>query len=542
MKPVTTTLRLLGFLRPFWRRVVLSVALGVLTVGSSVGLMATSAWLISKAGLQPSIAELGVSVVAVRFFGIARGVLRYLERLVSHDTTFRLLAALRVSFYEAIEPLAPARLSRFRSGDLLGRVVADVETLQEFYLRSVAPPLVALAVTVLLTGLFAAFDPFVALAALAWMLVASAALIALSWWLTYQAGRGMIETRAALHAELTDSIHGLAENLIYGDAGRQAANVERLSAELAAQERRFMRLDGLQNGIAVLLVNGAAFSVLAAAIPRVDGVYLASLTLALTAAFEAITPLAGSIAHLSGSVAAADRLFEVADLPPAVPDKPSIAQLPTAHDLKIEHLSFAYSAGDPPVFDDFSLSVAPGERMAIIGESGIGKSTLANLLVRFWDYDHGRIIVGERDLKTIAPDDARRLIGVMEQRTHLFNTTVLENIRIGRSEASDTEVIEAAKRAAAHDFIEQMPLGYETLIGENGAKLSEGQRQRIALARLLLKDAPILILDEPTANLDPVTERAVLQTILSVTTGRTLILLTHRAVLLDAMDRVIRLT
>lgn len=524
-----TLRRLLTTMLPLWRGVALSVLLGVLTAASSIGLMATSAWLISTASLQPSIAALGVSVVGVRFFGIARGVLRYLERVVSHDTTFRLLADWRVRFYRAIEPLAPAGLTDARSGDLLARVVGDVDALQVVYLRAVAPWLTAILTALLATLLFGAFDALLALTLLTFLLIGGAGLPVLSWQLSRRLGPEFIANRAALQAALVDEIQGMPDRLVYGRPQTDAAPAA-LQRQLLTRERRYAQLDAIQLGLGVLLVNSAALAVLLVAIPRVDDVYLATLALAAFSAFEAITPLAQAATNLSAGLGAAQRLFHIADQKPAVPD---IATAPTAPepqncDIVFERVTFRYNAAAQPVWRDLSFNAASGQCTAITGESGAGKSSLVNVLLRFWDYSDGEIRLGGRNLHDYAPSDLRRLIGVMSQRTHLFNTSVLENIRLARPAATDAEVQTAAAQAGAHGFIMALPQGYFTAVGEDGARLSAGECQRIALARVLLKNAPILILDEPTAHLDALTAQSVWENIFAATAGRTVLLLSHR--------------
>jgi ATP-binding cassette subfamily C protein CydC len=540
--PSSPLVRLLSWMRPYWRGMALSALLGLLTIGSSLALMATSAWMISKAGLQPSIAELGVSVVGVRFFGIARGLFRYLERLVSHDTTFRLLAALRVQFYRAIEPLAPARLAAFHSGDLLARVVGDVDALQNVYLRAVAPSLVALAVAGLLTVLIAAFDPLVALVALAWFGFAGMTTGTLAWWLGRQPGRALVRERANLNAAWVDALQGMPDLIAYGAAAHHVAALAQQAEQVAANERRFARLDALQSALAVVFSAGAMLTVLALAIPRVDGIYLATLALATLAAYEAILPLGQAAAYMGASLEAAQRLFEIADLPPAVSDPTAPAPLPAQYDLRISEVRFRYAPDQPPVLHDLNLRLPYGRRIAIIGESGAGKSTVAHLLVRFWDYEQGSIQIGSVELRDLTQQAARSIFGVMTQRTHLFNTSIRENIRIARPDATDAEVEDAAQAARIHAFILSLPDGYETLMGENGANVSGGERQRIALARVLLKDAPILILDEATAHLDTLTEAGVFETIGAAAQGRTLIVFTHHLHLLRYVDSVYQLS
>jgi ATP-binding cassette subfamily C protein CydC len=539
MRARTNTLRrLLGLLRPFWRGMALAVLLGALTIASSVYLMATSAWMISKAGVQPSIADLGVSVVAVRFFGIARAGFRYLERLASHDTTFRILARLRVRFYEAVEPLAPARLMQYRSGDLLGRVVGDIETLQDVFLRGVAPPVVAVLIALLLTSLLAAFDALAALVALGFVMVTGAALPLLAWWLGSRPGKALVAEREALHAGLVDALQGMADAVAYGSADRLRARLDASSMALAQAERRYHRLEGLQTALGLLLTHGAALAVLIVAIPRVDGILLATLTLATVAAFEAFTPLAIAANQFGASLEAADRVFALIDAEPVVVDPAQPAPLPERFDLRINDLTFRYAPDQAPVIDGLTLDIPYGQHVALTGRSGSGKSTLVNVLLRFWPVEAGRITIGGVDLTALAQSDARQVFGVMTQRTHLFNTTLRENIRIARPDATDAEVEAAARQAHIHAFISGLPDGYETYAGENGIRLSGGERQRVALARVLLKDAPVLILDEATAHLDSATERALLTTVLDAAQGRTVILLTHSRALLDRMDAI----
>ncbi len=537
MKP-NPLLRALRLALPFWRGMALAALLGTLTIASSVSLMATSAWLISTAALHPSIAELSVAVVGVRFFGIGRGVFRYLERIVSHETTFRLLAQLRVEFYKLIEPLAPARLVSMHTGDLLSRVIDDIENLQNLYLRAIAPPVVALIMALLLTILLTMFDPLLALVALAFISAAGILVPILAWWGNEQSGSARVVIRGQLDAALMDGIQGMAETLVYGQTQTQFIKVQMLNQQLAVEERRMARYDALQLGLTVFLTSGAALAVLSAAISRIDGVYLSTVTLATIAVFEAFSPLAQAAVQLGATAQAARRLFEIADLSPAVTDPVLTRVIPDHPTLEINGLSFRYTADTPLVLDNLSVNIQPGRHIAILGESGSGKSTLVNILLRFWDYDQGQILLGGGELHDYSQTDIRNVFGVMSQRTHIFNTTIRENILIARKDASAEAVETAARQAQIHDFIQSLPESYDTYIGEGGRSLSGGERQRIALARVLLKNASFLILDEATANLDVDTEYAVMDTVLNVAAGRSLLIFTHRHIFLDRMDQV----
>jgi ATP-binding cassette subfamily C protein CydC len=522
----------------------LAALLGFATIGSGIGLLATSAYLISKAALQPSIAELQVAIVAVRFFGITRGIFRYLERLVSHDVTFRLLSNLRLWFYRAIEPLAPARLVRYRSGDLLARVVADVEILQDFYLRVLAPPAVAVLVALLGAILLASFDPRFALVLLLFLFLAGVALPLLSRALSRRPGRDLVQTRAELNAALVDGIQGMADLLALGQGERYLARLAQLAGALGRAQQRLARLDGLHTALTGLLMNLAVLAVLALAIPPVsraslDGVYLAVLVLAVMACFEAVWPLAGALQSLESSLVAAQRLFEIVDAEPAVVDPRAPLPPPQSCRLEMRDLRFGYEPGGLPALDGISLDLPPGNCLAVVGPSGAGKSTLAALLVRFWDYSEGQILLDGQDLRHYSQEQARSLFAVVSQHTHLFNATVRDNLLLARPEASERDMIQAAQLAQIHDFVTGLPQGYDTWIGEQGLRLSDGQRQRLAIARALLKDAPILVLDEPTANLDAVTERQVLAALGPVMAARSTLIITHRLVGLEIADEIV---
>jgi thiol reductant ABC exporter CydC subunit len=522
----------------------LAALLGFATIGSRIGLMATSALIIAKAALHPSIAELQVAIVGVRFFGIARGVFRYLERYVSHQVTFRLLARLRVWFYQALEPLAPARLMQYRSGDLLSRVVADVETLEHFYVRVIAPPVVAVLVGGLMWVLMRSYDLGLAVAVLVFLGLAGLGVPLLTQRLSRGLGQRMVKVRSELNVALVDGIQGMAELLAYGQEQRHQERVARLSQELVGLQGRMAWIGGLQGSLAGLLTNLAALAVLVIAIPlvgeaRFDGVYLGLLVLAVMSSFEAVSPLPLALQYLGNSLEAGQRLFEIVDARPAVDDPSFPSPAPEDHSLLVEGVSFRYGPQEPLALDQVSFRLPQGGRLAVVGPSGAGKSTLVNLLLRFWEYETGRILLGGHELRRYRQDDIQHMIGVVSQHTHLFNATVRDNLLLARPDASQADLVQAAQRAQVHDFIQSLPQGYDTWIGEQGLRLSGGERQRLAIARALLKDPPLLILDEATANLDPLTERAVMQAIHTLMAGRTTLVITHRLVGLDLVDEIL---
>jgi thiol reductant ABC exporter CydC subunit len=548
MTDIVVFKRLVGFFRPLAGWVALAVGLGLLTIVSGIGLMTTSAFLISEAALHPSISALSVAIVGVRFFGLARGVFRYLERYVSHQVTFKLLARFRVWFYEKLEPLAPAVLvgNQYRSGDLLGRVVADVETLQNFYVRVIAPPLVAALLGLGLWFFLGGWGFQLAFIFLGFYLLAGVGVPLLSYWLGREIGQSLIATRAELNALLIDSVQGLADLLAFGQAERQQAKIAELDQKLARLQKRQNWLAGLQTTLSNALMNLAAFAMLLAATGeveagRLDPVWLAALVLAALAGFEGVLPLPMAFQQLGQALAAGRRLFELAGKTPAVTFSAEPGPQPQDYSLTFDWVCFRYEAAGPLVLDNLSFKLAAGQTLALIGPSGAGKSTLGNLVLRFWDCESGQIRLGGQDIRTYSQEQLYALFSVVSQDTHLFNTTIRQNIALARPGATLDEVEQAARQAQLHDLIMSLPEGYDTLIGEQGLRLSGGQRQRLSIARAALKNAPVLVLDEPTANLDPDTEREVLSALQTLRHGRTTLLITHRLAALEGADQIMEL-
>ena len=581
---MSTFTRLLKLIAPFKKWVALAVLLNFLTIGSSVGLMAMSAYLISKAALATDVADLALAITSVRLFAILRAVFRYLERYFSHTATLRILTQLRVWFYSAIEPLAPARLMQYRSGDLLTRSVADIETLENFYIRVVVPPLAAACVLILACVILGSFDESLALALLIFLLLTGVALPVTMRRLGNKPSGQLIATRAELNALLVDEIQGLADLLAFDQANEHRARVLRLNVELNRVQERQAMLRGTSNALAVLFTSLAGITVLWLAIPlvsggQIEGVYLALLPLTAIASFEAVQPLSLALQQLEANQAAGRRLFELIDAAPEVRDpaepkswrgapagqnevesKRALKQPPTMDrevkaafdyavlrsgfpDLTItfDSVRFRYSSTDPVALDGVSFTIPAGSRVAVVGSSGSGKSTIVNLLLRFWDYHEGQIVLGGHDLHDYLADDVRALIGVVPQNVHLFNATIADNLLLANPDATEKQIKDACRQAQLRDFIENLPLQYETRIGENGLLLSGGERQRLAVARAILKNAPILILDEATANLDAITERDLLQGLEPFMIGRTVIIISHRRVAIEQVDQVIEL-
>lgn len=556
-----TFLRLLRPLVSFRWRLGLGVLLGVLMVASNIGLLGMAAYLIAASALKPLLVVLALPIYVVRFAGVARAVSRYAERLTGHSLTFRLLARLRSQVYCRLTPLVPSQLSAYRSGDLLARLVADVEELQHIYLRVVGPFLVAGVVALLTSGLFALFSPILAWTALLFLLIAGVGLPLLAGGLSRGLGARQVAARGDLNAHLVDGIQGIQDVLAFGLEGEFQQRIAAQDALLARVQRRMAAIGALEVALEDIVTSLAVWTILLLAIPLVSthhigGVFLAFLALIMLASFEAVQPLGPGLQFLGHALAAGRRVFAVLDSTPQVaePDparmltpRPSAVLQPgtsaarhlPAPTVEFDHVSFAYGPDDAPALTDVSFTVSAGSRVAVVGPSGAGKSTLLRLAVRFADPCNGAIRLDGTDIRDIALGDLRAAIGVVTQDAYIFNDTLRRNLLLARPDASDAELEQALEQAQLSDVVAQLPQRLDTWLGEQGQRLSGGERQRLAIARALLRDAPLLILDEPTANLDPVTEHALLDALEIAMRGRTTLLITHRLRDMERLETIL---
>jgi ATP-binding cassette subfamily C protein CydC len=537
--------RVLDMARPLRRRFAAALLLGTLALAAGVALMATSGYLISRAALRPEILSLTILIVGVRFFALARAVLRYLERLVSHDAAFRFLARVRVAFFERLEPLVPGGLPATRPGELLSGFVADVDALQHLLVRVIGPSLAALVVGAAATLTAALLLPDAGLV-LGLSLVAGVVLVPLlAARIARAAGRRRPRERAELAGGTVELLTGLPELVANGAAEERLARIGDTDRRLRRSIVREALAGGAGDGLAIALTGIAVTVVLVAAIPavgtgRLDGVLLGMLALLTLATFEGVRALPLAAQHLAGTQAAAERLVAVADLEPPVRDPAEPRPLSGGGILRLEGARLHYPDG-PWLLDGADLELRPGRRVALVGPSGAGKTTLVHVLVRFRELDGGRATLDGHDLREYAQDDVRRLVTLCDQDAHLFATTIRENVRLARPAASDSDILEALRRAGAGPWLEALPDGLDTFVGDLGGLVSGGQRQRIALARALLSGARILILDEPTAHLDEATAAAVLDDLLDASDDAGLLLITHSPLRLERFDQVLRL-
>lgn len=528
-------------------RLAAAIALGALTTLFGVGLMASAGYLISRAAERPPILSLMVAIVVVQAFGLGRPVARYLERLASHDMALRMLGDLRTRFYRRIEPLAPAELDCYREGDLLSRMVADVDAQQNLYLRSLEPALVALLAGAVAVGAAAALLPAAGAVLAAGLLAAGLLGPALSGWLGARASNRQAAARGELAAELVELLGACPEVVAFGGEEDALARVKSADSALVDLARRDALATGAGDGLALIMSGATLAAVLALAVSasahgHLDRVLIATLALLALASFEAVTPLGAAARELFGTLGAGRRILDLIDRVPAVGDPAAPAPAPRwPFALALEGVRATYPGQPHPALDGVSLRLEPGERVALVGPSGSGKTTVVNLLLRFLDPRDGTVTLGGRDVRDYDPQDVRRAIALAGQDSHLFSASIRDNVRLARPDASDRDLEQALRRARIWETIEGLPGRMDTLVGEQGRELSGGQRQRIVLARALLADAPVLVLDEPTAHLDPVTAAELVRDVFAAARERTVLLITHRDEGLDLVDRVVSL-
>lgn len=532
--------------RPFAPRLALAALLGIGAAGCAVALIATSGWLISRSAQRPQQSALALAIVAVQFFALGRGLLRYCERLAGHDAALRVLAALRVRVYERLERLAPAGLPAFRSGDLLARVVDDVDSIQDLLLRVGLPFLVAVIV-----GGAAALAVFAALpAAGAIVLVLIVlAVTAVPWAAGRLAARSAArraDARGELSAEIVDLFTGADELLVAGAMEAALARASELDGHLDSLARTEARTagvgQGLVRGLSGLAMWGSlAVGIAAVAGGRLEPVLLAGLALVPLALFELLGPLpaaaqSGQAVRRSGA-----RLGQVirAPLPVGEPAQPAALAADGPPSLAVRELGCRYPGQDGWTLAGVDLDLPAGARVALVGPSGAGKTTLGWVLLRFLSYSAGSVTIDGVELAALEEAEVRRTVGMVEQDPHVFAGTLAANLRLARPEASDDELLEALARVRLDDWAASLPDGLETHLGAQGERISGGQRQRLGLARALLADFPVLILDEPGEHVEAQAAEAILADLLAAARGRTVLLITHELGGLAGFDEIV---
>ncbi|MEV0901631.1 thiol reductant ABC exporter subunit CydC [Actinoplanes sp. NPDC049802] len=540
--------------RPAAGRLGLAVLAGAGAAGAAVTLTAVSAFLISRAALHPPVLHLMVAIVAVRACGLSRGVLRYLERLIGHDAAFRVLGDVRVRLFTRLERLSPAGLAGFRRADLARRLAADVDAVLDLVTRVLLPYAVAAVVGLASVLVVGALVPAAGITLAVGLLVVAVGVPVLQ----RAAARRADGRLAPLHGELAtgvvDLLHGLPDLTAYGVTDDRLARLGEVDDRLTRASRRSAATAGLGAAVTVLSTGACVLAGLVAGAAAVrsgglSGELLALVVLTPLAVFEIAGPLPLAAQHYATARASLRRLAEVWEAPDPLtgayePDASApVADLPgivagRVPEMRLEGVTAGWLPERTAV-RGVDLVLPPGARVALTGPSGAGKSTVAALLVRFLDPWAGRVTLDGADLRGIPADEVRRVVGYLPEDAYLFDTTIGANLRIGRPGADEAELREALRQARLLDWVETLPDGLETLVGEHGLSLSGGQRRRLALARLLLTDARVLIFDEPTEHLDDETAAALTRDLLAVAGDRTVLLITHRTDL-DGLD-VVRL-
>ncbi len=541
-------LRLLSLCRPYALWMAAGVALNVVVILANVGLLALSGWFIASMALAGTGAiriEYFAPAAAIRGLAVLRAAGRYLERLITHEATLRLLAELRVWFYRRLVPLAPARLQMHRGGDLLSRIRSDIDSLDTLYLRVLAPATAGAVSVAVLVAVLVQYSAPAAWIEAAGLLASGIALPLLAQRLGREPGRHAVSIRTELRVVVSETVQGLGELLIARSDWRQTEAVARFGAALVRRQRRQAWLGSMVSALSGLAAQLVLWGTLIIVIPlvqtgRLPGPDLALIALYVLGSFEAVASLPAAFVALGETMAAARRIFDLVDAVPAVAEPAREAPRPQRFDLRIRGLRMRYADDAPWALDGLDLDVAQGEAIGLVGASGSGKTSILNVLLRFWEYT-GDVAIGGVPLSALSGDTARGLFGVVSQQTHLFNVSVRDNLKLARPDATDAELAAALRAAHLEDDIAGLPNGLDTLAGENGARFSGGQARRLSIARALLKDAPILLLDEPTEGLDAASERAVLDSLVMLMRGRTTLLISHRPSALRIVGPVISL-
>ena len=576
----------------------LAAFLAVCALGSGVGLLTVSAWLISRASQQPPILFLQTAIVAVRAFGISRGVFRYAERLVGHDAAFRSLTNIRVKVYQRLERLSPAGLGQYRRGDLLARLVGDVDSSVDLIVRVVIP-----ATSGLVAGALAAFIgwallPSAGVALLALLGVLGLAVPALTGLVGTRAQRARAQAEGRLTAQVVASLTAAPDLLAYGTVDAAVAEVARADAELTAIDRRSAAASGLGEGLAVLATGATIAACIGLGVGAVragslDGVWLATLALIPLAIADVLSGMPAAALARARVSGAAERILQVMAAPDPVPTSDGSTPTPThadashrisapaqdlhgaveilgrdgdsaeegtgsAPDLQLvgEHdraasvaprvelvgVSARYPGADVDAVRDLDLDLTAGRRIALVGPSGAGKSTVAAVVLRLLDHRTGQYLLGGTDVRDLTEDELRAEVTAVDQQAHLFDSTIEENLRLANRGATDEQLRAALEGAALAEWVDALPDGLRTRVGAHGAAVSGGQAQRIALARVLLADRPVVVLDEPGEHLDAQMADQVTRAALTATAGRSVLLITHRMTHTEQCDEVVVLS
>ena len=532
---------LFAVLSPAKWSLVLALIFTFLTVFMNVGLLTVSAWLLASAALQPGLTYLSLAIVGVRFFGVSRAVCRYFERYTSHRMAFQGLYGLRVWFYAHLEPLAPAILKRFGAGDMLGRIMGDIEVLQFFYLRTLIPPAAAIALTILVAYGVSTIDN-----SLVAPIVLAAFILGLVLPLgVYAHNKQSLTAIGPQQGEykslLSDTMDSLEDVISYGNEQLVYDRIQHMMSTVDANKGIIERGMNLGN---TLFLGGVQITVVIVAILAANAltgawasVMVAVAAIGTQAWFEALQPMIAAVHHGAESKVATSRLIALAHEPIPVVEPNAPKPLNANREITFTDVSFGYDA-HRRIYEHLRLDIKQGQSIAIVGASGSGKTTLFNMLERLYDYS-GSIHVGDVELKDISIDTWRNALGTITQDTYIFHASFEDNIRLARPDASSADLEHAIDRASLRSVVERLPDGIRTIVGNGGHGLSGGERQRVALARLFLRKPQVVLLDEPLEGLDQVTRKALHRDLMEYVQDKTCLYITHQLEGLEHMDRIL---
>ncbi|WP_349431442.1 thiol reductant ABC exporter subunit CydC [Methylomarinum sp. Ch1-1] len=544
----------LRLFKPYRLWLLAGLILSLLTALASIALLGLSGWFICAAAVAGVLAPDGVAVTfnfmqpaaQIRALAIIRTLARYGERLLTHEATFRVLAKIRCWFFAKMIPLAPGRLAMQRSGDLLNRMTGDIDALDALYLRLLAPLAVALLASLALTAFIGAYSPLLATLLMGMLLIAAVFVP----WLFNRLGNKGAEQESEYTAEFKgrqiEILQGFNDLSAFQAYNRFKDRLLTVSEKLLIVQADNERLASLsaasmqvlaQLTVIIMVIVGASLMER----QTLSGPVVALLVFAILALFEWLNPLAQATQMLGKTRNAARRIRTLAESEPAIGEPSNARPLPPGNRLALEQVSFRYRQDGDWVLQHIDLSLAEGDKIAISGPSGAGKSTLLHLLMRFFDPQQGRILLDGVDISQIRSERLLSRMALLSQRSHLFNGSIRDNLLLGDREADDGELMDAIKLAGLSAMLSRLPAGIDTLVGEQGAKVSGGEARRIALARVYLKNAPILLLDEPTEGLDAETEDDVLSALQQISENKTLLMVTHRAAGFRLAQRVYRM-
>lgn len=524
--------RLIKFARPILPEMALSISAGITGHIAAISVMVSAALFLSGASgadVPVSASFWGWSMMISAFI---RGILHYLEQYKGHDIAFRLLAKIRSELFESLRRLAPAKLVEKKSGDMVTSLMSDIELIEVFFAHTVAPVTIAAVMFCLLVAFFSLIHPAFGFIMAFFYLLEALIIPCFGFGFARKKAREYRGTISDLNSRLTDSLQGMKELILFGKAEKTVEEIKDETRRLHASSLSLKLHEGFVSGICGAVITLASLSVLFAGITlyqegTLQGYEVFTAFVAALSSFAPFTALSALSNTITNTFAAAERIFAIKDERPSVQDSgnaaPMRSGLPTA---ECDNITFGYK--EKTILKNLSLFVKPGSKVAITGESGSGKTTLLRLMLRFWDVDSGTVKIKNQNVRDVTLCSLRENITSLSQETYLFNKTIAENIALGRKNATMEEIIEAAKKAEIHDFITTLPDGYDTLAGELGGKLSGGERQRIGIARTLLNNADIILLDEMTSSLDTLNESAILKTIMETMKEKTVITVTHR--------------